>query len=453
MWPQFEQMRKSSPDLVSFTDPFCQLPNRTALRLAVQQALADRSASATTESVIVVFGLDSLIAVNARYGIATGDAYLFAWAQRFRRLIGAKGSCFYVFGSQFAVLLSRRPEALAEEALQPELESWLAELERPFELAEKRLEVALSVGVVRAPQDGRDFDELLANAYAAREEARGLGNSNIVFFSSTGRPVRVSQLDMVSELNAAIEDGAFELHYQPTINVQSGQIVGLEALIRWRHPQRGMVAPLEFIPVAEETGLIHQIGRWTVRQLLVDLEHWRQVHGDAAVISFNVSPRELSEHGFVEGIDEIFTAHGGTLPEIEIEMTENIMVQYPERSARVLRRLQGRGMRIAIDDFGSGYASLLYLQRFPVDKIKIDRYYINGLIGKGRERAVVSAAIQLARDLRAEVVAEGVETQEQATELERMDCVLMQGYFFCRPMPIKQLMDWATAYPGLSMVS
>ena len=429
-------------------DPFSRLPNRTAFRIAVHEALRRVDAAPGSDFSIVVMALESLANVNARYGLATGDAYLFAWAQRLRRMVADRGHCFYVFGSHFAVLM---PGAEDMDADHQQLLQWYRALVQPFELAEKRLEVNLAMGVVSAPADGRDFDELLANANAARDEAKALGGERIAHFSADKRRVADSQLQLVTDLSAAVEEGAFELHYQPTVNIETGEIVSLEALIRWRHPDKGLVAPLDFIAVAEETGLIHAIGRWTLRQLLKDLAQWQATHARTPCFSFNVSPQELAEYGFIDALDRILDEHAAPLPQLEIEITENLMVHYPERSARILRRLQSRGFHVAIDDFGSGYASLLYLQRFPVNKIKVDRMYTEGVVGNRRERALVSAAIQLARDLDAQLVAEGVETTEQLEELRKLGCQLVQGYLFCRPLPMPALISWVDGFDAMAL--
>ncbi len=387
----------------------------------------------------MLIALDSLAQTNKLCGLATADAYLFAWAQRLRRLTAGSGDCFFLHGSHFVLVL---PAVSDRDLVHQQLLGWLRELTRPFDLAEKRLDVQVTMGVACAPRDGQDFDELLANANAARDEARALGGERIAHYSAERRLLGDSQLNLVSELSAAVDGGDFELHYQPTIDTRDGSISSLEALIRWRHPQRGLISPQHFIGTAEETGLIHAIGRWTLRQLLADFGQWQASGRPLPRLSFNVSPRELAEYGFVETVDEILSDHAGELPPLELEVTENLMVHYPERSARVLRRLCSRGFRVAIDDFGSGYASLLYLQRFPVDKIKIDRQYVDGVQEGTRQRALVSATIQLARELGAELVAEGVETLEQLRSLQELGCHQVQGYLYCRPLPLAELLQW-----------
>ncbi len=420
-------------------DPYSQLPNRTALRSHVQQALQQIETSRGRGLALILIALDSLSQINKLCGLATADAYLFAWAQRLRRLIGSGGECYFVHGSHFALVL---PQVSDRDQIHQQLLGWLRELTQPFDLAEKRLEVQVTMGVACAPRDGLDFDDLITNATAARDEARALGGERIAHFSAERRLVGESQLALISDLSAAVDEGAFELHYQPTIDTRSGEICALEALIRWRHPQRGLISPQHFIGAAEETGLIHAIGRWTLRQLLIEFGDWQAAGRAAPQFSFNVSPRELAEYGFVEALDQILAAHSGPVPPLEVEITENLMVHYPERSARVLRRLCSRGFRIAIDDFGSGHASLLYLQRFPVDKIKIDRQYVEGLLESTRQRALVSAMTKMARELGAELVAEGVETVEQLRSLQAMGCYRVQGYLYCRPLPMSELLQW-----------
>ena len=426
-------MQGSGMDDPSLIDPFCQLRNRTALRLAVQSALLDAEARGTSFMVAYI-GLDSLDAVNSRYGLATGDAYVYAWAQRLRKRTAGIGMPYYVFGSQFAVIMPQQGDRAAwSERMVGVMRQWCEDLSAPFELAEKALEVNLTFGIVRAPTDGRDFDELLANAHAARNEARRLGNDEIIFYSPGEDSAVRSQLELVSDLSDALDTGEFELLYQPTVNARERRVIGYEALMRWPHPRLGTLSPVRFIPLAEETGLIRGLGEWCLRKLLTDRETLRRTEGQRS-FAFNVSPRELANHGYVENVDRIMQGDGEhSINGLEIEITENVMIQYPERCARVLRRLKSRGFQIAIDDFGSGYTSFRHMKSLTVDVVKIDGAFVTDVATNRENQMFIRTLLGLAEGFGLQTVAECIETEEEAAILTKEGANFLQGWYFGRP--------------------
>jgi EAL domain-containing protein (putative c-di-GMP-specific phosphodiesterase class I) len=319
------------------------------------------------------------------------------------------------------------------------LESILAAcFAEPFMIGGEELRVACRAGVALHPDDGADADALLRNAEAALRRSKGAGE-RIVFYAPEMN-VRVAEaLAIENKLRRAIERREFVLHYQPKVALASSRITGLEALIRWQDPDQGLIAPGRFIPVLEETGMIVEVGRWAVEQAFVDLRAWAAQGINVPRVAVNVSSIQLQRKDFVDSIIEEIR-RGGNNPEwLELEITESLVMRNVEDSTRKLSILRGMGVKVAIDDFGTGYSSLSYLGRLPVDTLKIDRSFISGVAMETDSVTVVSTILALAHGLKLNVVAEGVETREQADMLRRFRCDEAQGYFYSRPIPAGEI--------------
>jgi predicted signal transduction protein with EAL and GGDEF domain len=308
-------------------------------------------------------------------------------------------------------------------------------LSAPYEVDGHQVVVGVSVGIAIAPADGNDRDQLLKNADMALYRAKVEGRSTYRFFEAEmdarAQARRVLELD----LRAAIKTGEFELHYQPIVDVSTGQVIAFEALLRWSHPNRGMVAPLDFIPVAEETGLIGPIGEWVLRQACREALKWPDHIG----VAVNLSPVQFKNRQLVQTVISALTASGLAPARLELEITESVLLQDSEGTLATLHNLRSFGVRISMDDFGTGYSSLSYLRSFPFDKIKIDRSFIQDLATRRDCMAIVRAVTGLGTSLGIATTAEGVETQSQLDSLRAEGCTEVQGYFFSAPKPAGEI--------------
>jgi len=296
-----------------------------------------------------------------------------------------------------------------------------------------------SVGVSVYPEDGVDGETLLKNADAAMYRAKERGGGSYEFYARQMHQQGSDRLVMEAALRRALERGELELHYQPKMNLRTQGIVGVEALMRWRHPVLGLVPPAQFIPIAEETGLIVAMGKWALQTACGDARDWQRRGLPPVQMSVNLSPRQLTCPTLVADVVETLAASGLDPMLLELEITESAMMQNPEQSTVLLQQIRDMGVGLAIDDFGTGYSSLSYLRRFPLSTVKIDRSFVHDLSTHADAKALISAIIALAHALRLNVVAEGVETTEQLSYLRMHDCDEIQGFWLCEPVPAQQV--------------
>jgi diguanylate cyclase (GGDEF)-like protein/PAS domain S-box-containing protein len=416
----------------AFHDALTGLPNRALLPLRIEAALADAHGAARLA--VLFLDCDNFKYVNDSLGHAAGDDLL---AQLARRLQGCarRGDTVARFGGdEFAILLTDLPNEGAAGLL---AERVLNELAQPFVVAGRELRITASIGLVLAGARQESPDDLLRYADMAMYRAKAQGKNRYAIFDAAMHVAAASRLDLEGDLRRALEQAEFELHYQPVVNLASGAAVGLEALLRWNHPTQGLLAPSEFIPLAEETGLIVPLGRWALERACRQVAEWGrlQPHAAALNVSVNVSSRQFRGGG--ELLEHVMAAleHSGLAPgQLTLELTETAMLDDTLAAADTLARLDALGVRLALDDFGLGYSSLAHVKRFPLDLLKIDRQFV---ADAGRRRAdtiILSGLIGLARALNLAVVAEGVETAAQAALLRELGCELGQGYYFARPM-------------------
>jgi len=307
-------------------------------------------------------------------------------------------------------------------------------LEHPFRLNDAVFRVAAKVGVALFPDDGADADTLFKNAEAALKKAKASGD-RYLFHTQKMTASVAGRLTLENQLRQALGKGEFVLHYQPKVNLASGKLSSVEALIRWNDPRTGLVPPGRFIPILEETGLIHEVGRWALRKAIEDYLRWRSAGLAAVRIAVNVSPLQLRHRGFIDEVRQAIRIDAHAAAGLELEITESVIMEDVRRSIASLKAIRALGVTIAIDDFGTGFSSLSYLSKLPVDTLKIDRSFVTDMTAGPEGLALVSTIISLAHALKLDVVAEGVETAEQSRLLRVLSCDHMQGFLFSKPLP------------------
>nr|WP_269106668.1 EAL domain-containing protein [Massilia sp. TS11] len=415
-------------------DALTGLENRFALNLRLEQML--QAARRTGEAVAVLFiDLDHFKKINDSQGHETGDLLLVSVAQRLRELLREMDTIARLGGDEFIVVMGGDPSPDAVRAVAVRI---VESLSAPFDLHGKTAHSGASVGVAMYPADGADPGTLLRHADMAMYAAKGQGRGNFQFFSAAMNAATHEKLMMEGQLWQALERQEFELYLQPQVELGSGRVIGAEALLRWRHPELGMVTPDRFIPIAEESGQILPIGEWVLGRALALLASWQQGPLAQLRLAVNLSARQCHGAGLLPLLDGLLRQHAVAPQRLELEITESAAMQDPERTRQLLRALRERGIKVAIDDFGTGYSSLSYLKLFAIDRIKIDRGFVKDIESDPNDAVIVGATIALAHSLGLEVIAEGVETSAQRDFLAAKQCELSQGYLFARPLPLAE---------------
>jgi diguanylate cyclase (GGDEF)-like protein len=422
-------------DYLSYYDPLTGLPNRTLFHDRVNQALQSQRASGYMAALLIL-DLQRFGIVNDTYGRQAGDALLKLVSQRLEGALGGRDYLARLEADTFAALvLDVNHEANVAHTLEQVI---LSALRQPFAIGGAEIRLAAQTGISLFPGDGGDAETLFRNAEAALAKAKNAGD--VYLFYAPRMNARVAdQLKLENDLRNAIVHEQYVLHYQPRIDLATGKIVGMEALIRWKHPERGMVAPGEFIPVLEETGMILDVGRWALKRAALEHAAWCGKGCAPPRIAVNVSPAQLRRNDFVDHVREALASVDRAAERVDLEITESMLMDDIKGSIDKLKALQSLGLYVALDDFGTGYSSLSYLARLPINSLKIDRSFIMQMSKGPEQMAIVSTVISLARALNLKVVAEGVETQEQANLLRLLRCDEAQGYLFGRPVPPEEL--------------
>lgn len=430
--------RKASEErtrFLAYHDDLTELPNRMLAYDRLQQAIshADRE---QTEVALLFLDVDNFKTINDSLGHSLGDKLLKAIAARLGECVRDTDTVSRHGGDEFLIIL---PSIANSDATVPFLTKLLERVQHPFEVDGHELITSISIGVALFPGDGRNFESLMKKADTAMYRAKEMGRNTYSFFDKQMNDDAIEHLHMRNGLNRAVERGEFVLHYQPQIDLVSGAMVGVEALIRWKHPQLGMVPPVRFIPVAEESGLIVSIGEWVVREACRQAAEWQSQGLPRFVVAVNLSAVQF-KRGDVERTVVGALQESGLDPSLlELELTESILIRDTERVLATVTRLKALGITLSIDDFGTGYSSLSYLKRFNVDKLKIDRSFIRDLATDRDDAAIVRAVIQMARSLGLRTIAEGVEDEALLNLLRIYHCDEAQGYHFARPMPAAEL--------------
>ncbi|HEX7104601.1 MAG TPA: EAL domain-containing protein [Acidothermaceae bacterium] len=424
---------------MAMQDALTGLANRALLSQRIDQALGQLNPSRDYVCVLML-DLDGFKRVNDSLGHARGDALLRDVAQRLMGAVRPTDTIARLGGDEFAVLVTGLAAPEESEVVAQRL---LAALKTPFSSGGRAVHLSASVGVTSARTRSVTTATLLADADLAMYEAKMSGKGRYVVFAPTFRKAAAGRLALEEDLRTAVADGAFELHFQPIVDLVTGTWSHVEALVRWPHPTRGMVPPLDFIPLAEDTGLVVPLGQWVLEKALEHRVSWRSLAaGDAGFgVAVNVSVRQLAEPGFVELVRRAVERSGLPPSSITLEVTESVFMDDNQTNIRAIEALREIGVRIALDDFGTGYSSLSYLRRFRIDVLKLDRSFVSGLLGSAQDRAVTRAVIDLASHLELELVAEGIETQEQLELLRQLGCRLGQGYLMHKPMPAASVVE------------
>jgi diguanylate cyclase (GGDEF)-like protein/PAS domain S-box-containing protein len=410
------------------------LPNRLLLSDRLTQSIA--SASRYRHQLAVLFlDLDSFKHVNDSLGHAIGDKLLKAAGARLLAGVRKSDTVSRLGGDEFVVVLSSidRSEdaALAATKL-------IAAMIAPYSIDQHDLHVSVSIGISLYPTDGIEAEALIQNADNAMYHAKEAGSNNYQFFKEDMNVQAVERQALEASLRRALERREFELHYQPKIDLKSGKITGVEALIRWRHPERGLILPAEFIPIAERCGLIVPIGQWVLRAACTHAREWQEAGLPQIPVAVNISSVEFRDKHFLENLRATLNETGLEPRHLELELTESVLMQHVESTAFMLKELRAMGVQLAVDDFGTGYSSLSYLSQFPINALKIDRLFLTGITSERHDDPIISAVINMGRSLMQRVIAEGVETREQLAFLRSRGCDEGQGYYFGRPMVAKQ---------------
>ena len=416
-------------------DSLTGLPNRNMFFTELDRTVA-RARRQGCGFAVCYIDLDRFKTINDTLGHAAGDELLQAMAGRLRAAVRETDLVARLGGDEFVVVLEGGGGASDIEGVAQKM---LAAMGQPLTVQGCGLDVTGSIGISVFPADGEDAATLLKHADAAMYRAKERGKNNVQFYTSELADVAASQFAMESELRSALARGELFLHYQPKIDIASGAMRSVEALVRWAHPQRGLVMPGDFIGLAEERGLIVPIGRWVMQAACRQIRDWRNAGLAAPSVAVNLSARQFASDTLMEDLLDALSLYGIAASELEVELTESVLMADPERASRVLDRMHAMGVRISIDDFGTGYSSLSYLKRVPAQTVKIDRSFIRGLPEDKDDATITQAVIAMAHSLGLVVVAEGVETDAQLQMLRQMGCDEAQGYLLGRPMSAADL--------------
>jgi diguanylate cyclase (GGDEF)-like protein/PAS domain S-box-containing protein len=411
-------------------DSLTQLSNRMVLNDRLTQAIA--MARRHGQKLAVLFlDVDRFKHINDSLGHAIGDRLLQSVSQRLLTCVRRSDTVSRQGGDEFVILLSEVARAQDAAVCADKV---LLSLSTPHRIDEHDLHITVSIGIATYPDDGMDTETLMKNADFAMYEAKENGRNNYKFFKPAMNVRAIERQSLETGLRQAIEQREFVLHYHPLMNLNTGAITGAEALVRWRHPERGLVPPLHFIPIAEESGLIVPIGRWVIFEACRQAQAWEKAGRPPMRISVNVSAVELRNKDFVASVRDVLTETGLNPSHLELELTETFLMQDWKSTATVLHALKDMGVQLALDDFGTGYSSLSYLKRFPIDTLKIDQSFVRDLTTDADDASIVSAVISMGKSLHKRVVAEGVETREQLAFLQQQNCPEAQGYYFSKPV-------------------
>ena len=419
------------------------LPNRLLLKDRLTQEIA-RCQREDRRFAVLFIDLDRFKDVNDSFGHSAGDAVLREAAARIRGCVRASDTVSRLGGDEFTVLLAnlQRPQAAG-----PIAENIVRALAREFAVGEHHSFLGASIGIASYPEDGSSAEDLLKNADTAMYRAKSAGRSQAVYFEERMNAEALARLALDRDLRMAIERGELILHYQPQVVLGTGAVAAAEALIRWQHPKHGLISPSRFIPLAEESGFIEEIGKWALREACSRMKAWQAEGLAVAQVCVNVSPRQFRRSGLANLVRECVEEAGIAPDCLELEITEGLLMEHPVAAEGMLHELHAMGIGIALDDFGTGFSSMAYLKRFPVQTIKIDRVFVEGLGEGGDARAIVAAIIALSHALGKSVVAEGVETAEQLAILGELGCDDIQGHYFAPALPPAEFAAFVRSRP------
>jgi diguanylate cyclase (GGDEF)-like protein len=417
-------------------DNLTRLPNRILLEDRLDQAI-NKASRENSKFALMFMDLDGFKAVNDAFGHHIGDSLLIAVTERMKEIVQGHHTLARLGGDEFVLLIEiEDPNDAATVA-----DALVKAVERPFDISRYELVVSLSIGIAVFPGDGIDERELMFNADAAMYHTKNNGRNGHSFFQPSMNTIAQNQLQLINDLWLAKDNNELRLFYQPKFCAPRGPIIGFEALLRWQHPRRGLLAPDVFLPLAEKTGLIVTMGNWVIDEACRQLREWHLQGNTDWSVAVNLSALQFEQAGLVETVVNALETHRIPPELLTLEVTETTAMRNPDESVRILTELTELGVKASIDDFGTGYSSLLYLKRLPASELKIDRAFVNELQAQTEDATIVTAIVALAQTLNLKVVAEGVETAEQQQFLTGLGCNTLQGYLLGRPVPPDQVPD------------
>lgn len=425
---------------LAFYDPLTNLPNRVLFQDRLQQVIS-RAARNQEMAAIMFLDLDRFKSINDTLGHKAGDELLIEVGERLSGCVRGSDTVARLGGDEFTVII---PDVTDVHHVSAVAQKIIEVVAMPFTLEGQEVFVTTSIGISIYPMGGKTVEALTKSADIAMYHAKSQGRNNFQFFRDAAHADTSALFALENHLRRALERNELEVHYQPQVDIETGRITGMEALLRWHHPKQGDIPPSKFIPLAEETGLIHSIGEWVLRQACAQNKAWQDAGYPPMRIAVNLSVRQLKQKNLAEKVAEILDDTGLDPNWLELELTESVVMQNAEEAVGLLNQLKSIGVWLSIDDFGTGYSSLSYLKRFPIDTVKIDKSFIHDVDTNEDDAAISQAIIALANSLRLKVIAEGVENNEQLHFLREHQCCDAQGYFFSRPLPpgaITALMD------------
>jgi diguanylate cyclase (GGDEF)-like protein len=384
---------------------------------------------------VLFLDLDGFKHINDSLGHSVGDKLLQSVAGRLLACVRKSDTVSRQGGDEFVILLSEVTHAADAAIIAAKI---IAELKKGHRIGKHRLRISASVGLSTYPNDGEDAETLIKNADMAMYDAKQSGRDKYRFFKSQMSLRAVERQSLEEQLRSALERQELLVHYQPKVNLKTGALTGVEALLRWQHPERGLLLPRQFLPIAEDSGMIVAIGQWVLRQACTQMREWLDAGLLAVPVAVNISALEFLSRQFVHGVQDALKNACLDPKYLELELTETVLMRHAEPTAHTLGQLKAIGLRLAIDDFGTGYSSLSYLTRFPIDTLKLDHSFLNDIIVDSDRAIIVDAVVSLGRSLKKRVIAEGVETPEQLRFIQELGCDEGQGYYFSPPVIAQQ---------------
>ena len=414
-------------------DTLTSIPNRTLLLDRIRQSLVRRKRYPKTSFAIIFIDLDRFRLVNESLGHIHGDELLQLISARLKETIPIGDTVARLGGDEFSILLQDINSVSNVEVIAKDIQNSFS---KPFLLGDREVFASASMGIAHSDNDYKTPEEILRDSELAMYRAKRDGKSQSIVFQPQFRQSSLSPIDLDTDLRRALDRDEMELHYQPIISMRDRTISGFEALLRWSHRSRGVISPNEFIPLAEETGLIYDLGQWVLGKACKQIAAWNKSKKkeDQLEISINLSSRQFSDPNLVEGIVENIEKSGFDAEFLKIEITESALMQNAQRSVSMLNQLKDLNIKVCVDDFGTGYSSLSYLHTFPIDTLKIDRSFVHDMSRNFRNMEIIRTIIMLAHNLKLDVIAEGVETGEQDAQLSALGCQFAQGFYFSRPI-------------------
>ncbi|MCO7225072.1 EAL domain-containing protein [Pleionea sp. CnH1-48] len=426
-------------------DSLTQLPNRALCMDRIRYALK-RAARTRTYAALMFLDLDHFKDVNDSLGHAVGDELLKAASKRLQNILREEDTLARLGGDEFVIILNEISDA---EGIITVVEKIVESFNMHFDLSNYVVNSTVSVGVCTYPNDGNDVDALMKAADAAMYKAKESGRNTYAFYEAEMNELALRRHRIANDLRSAIEKGELSLVYQPQVDIARGQVIGAEALLRWTHPELGFISPGEFVPIAENTGLIKQIGRWVMETACTQVQQWREAGYTDLKVAVNLSALQFRQSDLPEMISMMLKRYRLPPNSLELELTESMLMRDVEQAIKILHRLKRMGVQIAVDDFGTGYSSLSYLRRFPLDSLKIDRTFIDEVCVDPDDTAITLAIISMAKSLRLKVIAEGVESTQQWEFLAQHNCDEIQGYLVSKGIPADEFYTFIGQFSGV----